>query len=400
MNALLLRSILHELPARILNSPSLRKLLGMTLIVFLALTVAAVIIDYKLFPDGPSSPFYRILWGMKFMLIVFGVAGLAIMVRLRSFSLPVGAALTLYLFLFAVSMLEGNVRTGPIFAIAIAGVIGGALALSGISALRTSLLLPAFIISASIIYFFFEPEESFRFGWYSDYLGELPIGLLNGVVSHHNVFAPVMAFAIIIVIAHESTLFGRVLLVIALIGLMWSGSDGSMAATLAAVVVMVIERDLRDGRRGRAAWRAAIAFLAGLGFAVWTLLIIVRVGADEFTSGRSNLGISILTEGQDGLDKVAWTNHPHDAWLYLLLNGGPFIVGLAIAFWIVLALANYHSKPGPERTLAIGIFVFLNLHGLVEVSWGVPGINVPTALVAVMVSLVTSQKAPHKNTKF
>ena len=353
---------------------------------FLIVIVLAVRIDYKFFPIGPESPAYSALYLAKVLFLFVGIAGLAFLVNRKGLNFPAAVLLIFYAWLVADKAFERDLYTGPFFAAAILGIVGAGKLVIRHTAFRLLYFVPALTLIASLVYYIFEPEKSFRTGWYSDYFGELPVGLFMGIANHPNVFAPLIALAILLAIPLGVSKASLWLVVPASVGLVWSGSDGTFAALVMASTAMFIERDLSLGRRGKAAWRGVLASFVAIGFIFWTLAIIYRSGPRVFTSGRTEILAAIVEEGEAGLEAIPFAEDAHNAWFHLYLNGGPVAIALAVTFWLVLAAAIWHLPGGQFKTLALGLFVFLNLHGLVEISWANPGINVATIMLAVAVS--------------
>lgn len=120
-------------------------------------------------------------------------------------------------------------------------------------------------------------------------------------------------------------------------------------------------------------------------FAIGTPVIVFSRGVQDFTSGRNYiwqsfvdpalqagfLGLGahprLITRYPELFDETATRfTDPHNTVLMVQLTSGFVGTGLYILVWVAVVLAIWKRTNGVHRRLAIGLSVFLLVHGLVE----------------------------------
>ena len=393
-----------KLPASLLVLPFASSL-------FVAFVLYWWIYEMRIFPDGYESPTYIFQLVVKLLLIGFGV--LISLHALFSGWMTWSTVLLLGLvgYFFLRDIVDGRLTPVFVIAAAISAIVGFALREDPAPNIGFLLIYPLGFIFGSGIFAFYFPDKVLMEMPGSDYLGGFPTSALMGLSPHPNGFGPVMAFGILILLARGvKGPLAWSLLAIFTSGLLWSGSDGSLAALVLAGVFAV---SFRDGKPNlRFPWSRSIGLPVAIlaTFLVWTLLLLITRGPSSFTTGRTTIWASFLEPAaQAGFlgfgsnpdhsnreifnETAAVFRDPHNVWLAIQLTGGHIGIALYLSFWIVTLVAISKLSVGPKKTLALGLALFLLVHGLVESSMP-HGPGIMTIMYPVLAAFASPLKFP------
>ena len=327
---------------------------------------------------------------LGFHIVVRAIVGLVALwsmvslVRGGQLTLPAGLLLSLWGWLFLRDFLNGDLLLHIVIGGAIVVIALHAHSLTSRDLSNFYLVVPVGFALASVLFVLFDGESSFRPDGYSDFFGELALGQFMGVATHPNQFAPVMALGILIVFTRSrpSGLWLAMAGFFA-VGLILSGSDGTIAALSVALVVAGLLHDWLNRSSKKPPWRSLIAISAALAIAIGSFVLIATRGIANFSTGRTRIWSSYVEPARDAglfgfghfpeiVDNPVFNEiavqfrDPHNAFLATQVTGGYLGSILQLAFWVSVLIAVWRMSPSPQKNLAGGIIAFLLVAGIVE----------------------------------
>ena len=343
------------------------------------------------------------------ILAIIAILAALVLVQRRQLSLPLVLLLAWWGWLFLRDAIDGHYTFsllvgGAIVVIAVFLAVGNSENFS-----RWHIIFPLVFLIASLVFAGINPSRAFLFGGSSDYFGTIPFGQFIGIGGHANHFGPVVAFAVVIIVAQRKPgwLLGA-LTAPFLVALYFSGSDSAIVAMVLAIIIMFFVRDITDRAAGVFPWRLVTATLVLTLAGLWTLRIIQSSSLAGFSTGRTNIWASFVEPSfaagwfgfshfPDYSDRTVFDEiadrfqDPHNTLMMTQLTGGYIAIALYVLFWLSVGWWFLRAKSGPNRTLVSGLSVFLLAHGLVESQIFHDGFRVVFPIYALLVAAISRE---------
>lgn len=354
----------------------------------------------------------QVEFGLRIVLALLAVGAIALLAikrRLPPYFIFFGFFL---LWLFSRNLILGEYAGWPLVAGSIAVLLLFFSRYWNRDFLLEMLILPTSYLFMSLSFAMFFPEKGFLPGDGSDYYGEPLVGRLSGIAPHPNIFAPMMALGLLVVVARgKLSLWSGFLAVLFGVTLLWSAADGAVLATVASLALTVFLRDWTRPKGLKARWKSWLAGMGLLGTAVWSAFVLAGSGLGGFTTGRTTIWRSFwesaLQAGWFGLgsehgyaepqyfdDVAARFQNPHNVWLSNQVFTGYLGTGLFLLFWVTLIMSVAKQQMSSEKILAASLGTFLLINGLVEFHF-LPENEIFFLMYAVTIAATARTARPH-----